>query len=289
MKLVSSTSAILLLFFAPTALAQSGSPRAWQQRIAVTIDLPVPIIALESANPFAIAVDQPPRLLSSTPPKKLDAQGTAVVAAYVDDKGDCLGGVPLELPFPGMTQTILDELKNVRFDPAKVGNKAVGSWVVLGLDIVGRIKESTVSGPAFELPDPASPPEPTPPLRAVPSGLLLTAPYEPLGSLTTFASPRRLKVKAPSQSADIPVRALVHITTSGRCDRFVPLNLESGLHVWLSAYLATWRLDPALLDDVPHEAWVVFSARAQLEISTLDSTGVKVIRNRSYEPPSTEP
>lgn len=289
MKFVSLTSAILLLCFAPTAHAQGGSPRAWQQRIAVTIDLPVPIVALESANPFAIAVDQPPRLLTSTPPKKLDVQGMAVVAAYVDTKGGCLGGVPLELPFPGMTQTILDELKNVRFDPAKTGDRTVGSWVVLGLDIVGRIKESSVGSPVFELPDPASPPEPTPPLRAAPSGLLLTAPYEPLSSLTAFASPRRLKVKAPSQDADIPVRALVHITSSGRCDRFVPLNLETGLHAWLSAYLATWRLDPALLDGAPHEAWVVYSARAQLEISTLDSTGVKVIRNRSYEPPSTEP
>jgi len=289
MKCAPFISAILLLCLASITHAQSGSPRAWQQRIAVTIDLPVPIVALESSNPFAIAVDQPPRLLTSTPPRKLDVQGTAVVAAYVGPKGDCLGGVPLDLPFPGMTQTILDELKNVRFDPAKTGDKPVGSWVVLGLNIDGRIKESSIGGPTFELPDPAAPPEPTPPLRAAPSGLLLRAPYEPQSSLTTFASPRRLKVKAPTQDADILVRALVHITSGGRCDRFVPLNIESGLHRWLSAYLATWRLDPALLDGAPHEAWVVYSARAQLKVSTLDSTGVNLIRNRSFEPPSTEP
>jgi hypothetical protein len=289
MKTASVTSAILLLCFAPTVFAQNGAPRAWQQRIAVEIDLPVPIVALESANPFAIAVDQPPRLLSSTPPKKLNVQGTAVVAAYSNTKGDCLGGLPLELPFPGMTQTIIDELKNVRFDPAKRGDKTVGSWVVLGLDIVGRIKESSVGGPTFELPDPSAPPEPAPPLRVAPSGLLLRAPYEPQSKLTTFASPRRLKVKAPGQDADIPVRALVHITSSGRCDRFVPLNMEPGLHRWLSAYLATWRLDPAQLDGAPHEAWVVYSARAQLKISSLDSNGVNVIRNRSFEPPKTKP
>ena len=289
MKLATFPSAILLLCLTPMAHAQSGPPRAWQQRIAVTIDLPVPIVALDPANPFAIAVDQPPRLLTSTPPKKLNVQGMAVVAAYVNTKGDCLGSVPLELPFPGMTQTILDELKDVRFDPAKTGDKTVGSWVVLGLDIVGRIKESSFGGPTFELPDPGAPPEPTPPLRAAPSGLLLRAPYEPQSSLTTFASPRRLKVKAPGQDADIPIRALVHITSGGRCDRFVPLNIEPGLHRWLSAYFATWRLDPAQLGGAPHEAWVVYSARAQLEISTLDSTGVKVIRNRSFEPPNTEP
>jgi len=288
MKLASITGAILLCF-APISHAQSGTPRAWQQRIVVEIDLPVPIVALESANPFAIAVDQPPRLLNSTPPRKLDIQGTAIVAAYVNTKGDCLGGVPLELPFPGLTKSILDELKGVRFDPGKIGDKSVGSWVVLGLDITGRVKESSVGGPTFELPDPAAPPDPAIPLRVAPSGLLLRAPYEPQSKLTTFASPRRLKVKAPGQDADIPVRALVHITAGGRCDRFVPLNLEPGLHRWLSAYLATWRLEPAQLDGAPHEAWAVYSTRAQLKLSGLDSTGVNVVRNRSFEPPRTEP
>ena len=284
MKLVSFVGLIVLVF-APLVHAQSGIPRAWQQRIEVEIDLPVPVVALESANPFAIPVDRPPQLLSSTPPKKLDVRGTAVVAAYVNAKGECLGSVPLRLPFPGMTKTILDEFKKVRFDPAKISDKSVGSWVVLDLDISGRIKESSVGGPTFELPDPASPPEPASPLRVAPSGLLLRAPYELQSTLTTFASPRRLKVKAPGQDADIPVRALVHITAGGRCDRFVPLNLEPGLHRWLSAYLATWRLDPAKLNGTPHEAWAVYTARAQLKISSLDSTGVKVVRDRSFEPP----
>lgn len=288
MKLASIVG-VVLLSMAPLVHAQSGTPRAWQQRITVEIDLPVPIVALESANPFAIPVDQPPRLVNSVPPKKLDVRGRVEVAAYVNPKGDCLGGVPLALPFPGMTKTILDELKAVRFDPGKRGETEVGSWVVLGLDINGRIKESAVGAPTFELPDPDAPPEPTPPLRVAPSGLLLRAPYVPQNQLTSFASPRRLKVKAPGQDADIPVRALVHITEGGRCDRFVPLNLEPGLHRWLSAFLATWRLEPAQRDGAPHEAWVVYTARAQLEISGLDSEGVKVLRDRSYEPPATEP
>lgn len=288
MKLVSIIGAVLL-FLASSVHAQSGAPRAWQQRIEVEIDLPVPIVELTSANPFSIEVDQPPRLLSSTPPKKLNIAGSAVVAAYSNPKGDCLGGVPLELPFPGLMTSILSELKGVRFDSAKIGDKAVGSWVVLGLDISGRVKESTVGSPTFELPDPAAPPEPATPLSIAPSGQLLRAPYEPQHTLTTFASPRRLRVKAAAQDADIPVRALVHITASGRCDRFVPLNLEAGLHRWLSAYLATWRLEPAQLDGEAHEAWVVYSARAQLKLSSLESTGVKVVRNRSFEPPPVKP
>ncbi len=288
MKLASIIG-LVLLCVAPLVHAQSGTPRAWQQRIDVEIDLPVPIVALESANPFAIPVDQPPQLLNSIPPKKLNVEGVAQVAAYVNPKGDCLGGVPLALPFPGLTTSILEEIKGVRFDPAKTGDGTVGSWVVLGLNIVGRVKESSVGAPTFELPDPASPPDPATPLRVAPSGLLVNAPYEAQSKLTTFASPRRLKVKAPGQDSDIPVRALVHITASGRCDRFVPLNLEPGLHRWLSAYLATWRLTPAQKDGAPHEAWAVWSARAQLKLSSLDSTGVTVLRDRSFEPPKTKP
>jgi hypothetical protein len=279
----------MLVIFAPIAHAQSGTPRAWQQRIDVKIDLPVPIVALESANPFAIDVDATPRLLSSTPPKKLDVGGKAVVAAYVNAKGECLGGVPLELPFPGMTTAILDEIKKTRWDAAKKGETAVASWAVVSLTFEGRIKESTIGGPTFELPDPNAPPEPAPPLRVVPSGRLVRAEYVPQSGVSTFASPRRLKVKVPGQDADIPIRALVHITEGGRCDRFVPLNLEPGLARWLSAFLATWRLEPALRDGAPHEAWVIYSARAQLAISNLDSDGLTVLRDRTFEPPRPEP
>lgn len=287
MKSAAITGVVLLCFALPVA-AQNGTTRAWQQRIDVPIDLPVPIERLASANPFAITVDEAPRLLASTPPKKLDVSGQAVVAAYVNADGECLGAVPLELPFPGMTTTILEELKGVRFDPATKGEDDVGSWVVIALDISGRIKESTVASPTFELPDVAAPPEPAEPLKVVPSGRLLRAPWVPQASITTFASPRRLRVKAPAQETDIPVRALVHITPGGRCDRFVPLSLETGLHRWLSAYLATWRLDPATLNGEPHEAWVIYSARAHLRLSSLDSDGVLVLRDRTFEPPAIE-
>jgi hypothetical protein len=268
--------------------AQQGAPRAWQQRIDVAVDLPVPVIGVESANPFAIAVDQAPQLTSSEAPRKLDVSGRAVVAAYVDAKGECLGGVPLELPFPGLTTDVLDEVTGERFDTARIGDREVPSWIVIGFDITGRVKESTVGTPSFELPDPALPPEPSEPLRVAPPGSLVRAPYEPQSSLTKLATPRRLRIRAPGQEVDIPIRALVHITAGGRCDRFVPLNLDSGLHSWLSAYLATWRLEPALLDGEPHDAWVIYSARAQLKLSSLDSTVTNVLRDRSFTPPSSD-
>jgi hypothetical protein len=288
MSRASVTVMVCLLGFglALPAEGEHGSNRAWQQRIEIEVDLPVPVVALDSANPFAIPVDSPPRLVASTPPKKLDVAGTLRLAAYIDAKGECRGTVPLALPFPGLATAVLEELKNARFDPATTGSTAVSSWVVLELPIIGRVKDSVVGAPTFELPDPAAPPEPPAPLSVAPPGSLLNADFVPQSSLSTLASPRRLKLKAPDQDADVPVRALVHVTASGRCDRFVPLDIESGLHSWLSAYLATWRLDPAMLDGAPHEAWVVISTRAQIEMSSLESTGITIVRDRSFEPPA---
>ncbi len=270
------------------AVAQQGTPRAWQQRIDVAVDLPVPVVELSSVNPFAIAVDQLPTLRASTAPRKLDVGGTTLVAAYVNAKGECLGGVPLELPFPGLTGAVLDEITGSRFDSARIGDREVASWVVIAFDIAGRIKESAIGAPNFELPDPELPPTPIDSLQVAPSGLLLRAPYERQSLLTKQATPRRLQVKSSSQDADVPIRALIHITSAGRCDRFVPLNLDSGLNSWLSAYLATWRLDPAQRGGEPHEAWLLYSARARIKLSGLDSTGVRVVRDRSFSPPGVD-
>jgi hypothetical protein len=275
---------VLLFVAVPSLFAQGGAPRAWQQRIGVEIALPVPLVTLEAANPFAIEVDQAPRLLSSTPPKKLDVSGRAVVAAYVNAKGECLGAVPIDLPFPGLTTPLLDALTGSRFDSATTDEGAVGSWVVLEIAMAGRVKESTVGSPAFELPDPTAPPEPTSAAQVAPSGLLVRAPFTPHDELKALASPRRLKVRADGREADVPVRALIHVTAEGRCDRFVPLSLESGLTSWLSAFISTWHLDPAERDGQPHDAWVVYSARAHLKLSVLESTSVRLLRDRSFEP-----
>ena len=80
---------------ATTAAAQSASSRAWQQRMDVEIPLPVPMVELLSVNPFAIIVDETPKVLQASAPRKVDIRGVATVATFVDAKGVCLGAVPL--------------------------------------------------------------------------------------------------------------------------------------------------------------------------------------------------
>lgn len=279
-------ASLLALLCAPTATAQSASVRAWQQRLELEIPLPVPVVELESVNPFAIAVDELPSLLQSDPPRKVDVRGLATVAAYVDARGECLGGVPLELPFPGLTAPIAQDLSGSRFDPATKGSTATASWVVLEISMEGRVKEAQVLDQSFEAPDPEAPPVPEAPLAMAPPGNLRSLGFTPRSELATEATPRRVRVKAPSREDDVQVRALVHVTENGRCDRYVPLELYEGLNAWFSAYLASWRVQPASLGGAPHEAWVIYTARLRVELTGLDSDTVRVVRDREYRPES---
>jgi len=266
------------------ATAQSASSRAWQQRLEVKIPLPIPMVELESINPFTANVDEPAVVLGSTAPRKVDVRGIATVAAFVDAKGECLGAVPLKLPMPGLTSSLVQELTGSRFDAATAGNSSRPSWVVIEIVMEGRVKEATVVDQVLEMPDPEVPPVPSKPVAMTPPGNLRNLKATPHDQLTTLATPRRIRVKAAGREDEIHLRALVHITEEGRCDRFVPLDLFDGLNPWVSAYLATWRVQPATVDGAATATWLVYSARVRMKLSGLDSTTFRVIRDREYSP-----
>lgn len=273
-----------VMFMAAGAAAQSASSRAWQQRLQVEIPLPVPMVELDPINPFAIEVDKAAAVLQSTPPRKTDVRGVASVAAYIDSKGECLGAVPLELPFPGLTSSFSLELTGSRFDPAMAGSAPQASWVILEIMMEGRVKEAVIIDHVLETPDPTAPPVPTVPVDMVPPGNLRSLKAAKHAQLSNLAVPRRIKIKAPGREDEVQIRALVHINESGRCDRYVPLDVYDGLNSWFSAYLATWRAQPGTLDGEPVAMWVVYSARVQMKLSGLDSVSARVVRDREYTP-----
>ncbi len=266
------------------AMAQSASSRAWQQRLEVEIPLPIPMVELESINPFTTDVDEPPVVLGSTAPRKVSVSGIATVAAFVDAKGECLGAVPLELPMPRLTSSPVQELTGSRFEAATAGTAPQPSWVVLEITMEGKVKEAVVVDQVLEMPDPKAPPVPDKTVAMTPPGNLRNLKATPHGQLTTLAAPRRIRVRAPGREDEIHLRALVHITEEGRCDRYVPLDVYGGLNRWLSAFLATWRVQPATVDGVATPTWLVYSARLQMKLSGLDSTSSRVVRDREYSP-----
>lgn len=269
---------------ATTAAAQSASSRAWQQRMDVEIPLPVPLVELLPVNPFAITVDETPKVLQASAPRKVDIRGAATVATFVDAKGVCLGAVPLELPVPGLTASLVEDLNGSRFDPAIAGGLPQPSWVVLEIGMEGKIKESEIVDQSLEMPDPETPSIPNQPVAMKPPGNLRNLKATPHTQLTKLAAPRRIKVSAPGRDDEIHIRALLHITENGRCDRYVPLELYDGLNTWFSGFLASWKIQPASLDGTPVAVWVEYSARVRMKMSGISSTTSKVVRDREYTP-----
>ncbi len=273
-----------VLLVATTAAAQSASSRAWQQRLEVEIPLPVPLVELEAVNPFSVAVDETPTLVQSTVPRRIDARGTATVAAFVDAKGSCLGAVPLALPVPGLTASLSEDLTSARFEPALAGSAPQPSWVVLEIVMEGKIKESEIIDQALEMPDPETPPVPSTAAAMKPPGSLRDLKATPHSQLGKLAAPRRIKVSAPGRTDEVHVRALVHINESGRCDRYVPLELYDGIDRWFSGFLASWRVQPATRNGEPVAVWVLYSARVKMEFSGFSSTTSRVVQDREFTP-----
>jgi hypothetical protein len=164
------------------------------------------------------------------------------------------------------------------------GTTAAPSWVVLEMTMRGKVKDAEVADPQLGLPDPGRPPGTSPPPQVSPSGSLLRLPAVAAAELTELATPRRVKIKAPGQQADVVLSALIHVTPAGRCDRFVPLDMPSGLERWLSAYLASWRLEPATFQESPSVAWLVYSGRVRMQLSSLQSNEPRVLTDRVYDP-----
>jgi hypothetical protein len=269
---------------ATTAAAQSASSRAWQQRMDVEIPLPVPMVELEAVNPFATAVDETPKVIQATAPRKVDIRGAAIVATFVDAKGICLGTVPLKLPVPGLTASLVEDLNGSRFDPAIAGGLPQPSWAVLEISMEGKIKESQIVDQSLEMPDPETPSTPNQPVAMKPPGSLRNLRATPQSQLTRLAAPRRIKVNAPGRDDEIHIRALVHVNENGRCDRYVPLELYDGLNPWFSGYLASWRVQPATRGGTPLAVWVEYSARVRMKLSGMSSTTSRVVRDHEYTP-----
>jgi hypothetical protein len=148
----------------------------------------------------------------------------------------------------------------------------------------GRVKESEIVDQTLVMPDPEKPPVPSQPVAMKPPGSLRNLKATPHAQLSRLAAPRRIKVSAPGRDDEIHIRALVHVTENGRCDRYVPLELYDGLNLWFSGFLASWRVQPATRDGAPVAAWVEYSARFRMKLSGVSSTTSRVVRDREYSP-----
>lgn len=251
--------------------------------------LPVPQVELAAANPFVAQVDEMPRLKTSTTPEKVDVAGQAIIAAYVTNQGECTGAVPLEIPFPGLVSSLISGVQDGKWEAAHSGDIPHSSWVVLAVNLESRVKEATILHQEFAFPDPQNPPAAIEPALPAPSGRLLSLRAAPHSKLSTLAMPKRIRVRAPSGERTASFQCLVHITPEGACDRYVPLIPNTGLDRWFSRYLGSWHLEAPVYEGQPTGVWLVYTARIRLRFSSFSSTSFRVLSDRDYPPPSTEP
>ncbi len=275
--------AVSLLSVASTS-AQDADKRAWQQRLSVRIPIAVPAAEVTAINPFSTRLSVVPELIQSTPPRKFDVRGTAVVAAYVDYRGECQGAVPLELPYSGVATFLVQEFEKTKFEAARRGQNYVPSWVVVSVPLETRVKEATIRNQGFELPDPELPAVPVGPTRMEPSGHLRTLPATNPSILTSKAAPRRFHFRTRPRTRNITIVSLVHVTAEGICDRYVPLEMDTGMKDWFEAFLGTWRFDAAKRGDESVDCWMTYTATVAIETSSIKSDGTRVLRDRVYSP-----
>ncbi|MCP4900248.1 MAG: hypothetical protein GY906_25025 [bacterium] len=267
-----------------TASAQDAGKRAWQQRLDVRIPITVPTIAVEANNPFSIQLDEAPKLLRSTVPKKVDVRGEALVAAYVDDRGGCLGAIPLEVPYAGISNLLVKELGKSRFDAARLGEGTVPSWAVVGVRLESRVKEATVRNQVFELPDPQVPNVPVGPTRMEAPGRLRNLPVSDPSALTSAAAMRRFRFRAAAKASDIVIVALVHVTAEGVCDQYVPLDMDAGMRTWFETFMGTWGFEPGSSGGQQVDCWMVYTANLAVEMSSIKANVARVLKDRTYSP-----
>lgn len=276
--------AALVALLTVAAAGFAAGPRAWQQRLDVQLPLAMPFLELEPVNPFFRAMDEPPRLESFRLPEDVDAFGTALVAVHVDAAGTCGEVVPLEVPFPGLATVLVAELRQARYEPARAGADAVPSWSVLEVEFSSRVESGRVVDQTLEPPDPAEPPTRFDPFAAAESERLGALPAADPATLTVRAAPKRVRARVPGREVVVGVRLLVRITPEGRCDRYVPLEMDSGLGAWVEGYLESWQLEPATAEGRPVEAWMTWTARLGLELGAVRSRELRVARERSFTP-----
>lgn len=191
---------------------------------------------------------------------------------------------PWSLPFRGLTQELVSESMETRFEPAKIGTQPQPSWVVLQVTLETKIRSSAVLDQQLEQASSETPPVPVQPARSYPAARLVNLPATSPQSLTSMALPRSMRVRASSREIGVPMRLLVHITETGRCDGFVPLEVDSGFLRWVSGFLGTWRLEPAVSGGQPVACWMIYTARVTIKHSSLSSTLVRVLSERHYDP-----
>ncbi|MFH1177492.1 MAG: hypothetical protein V1750_08800 [Acidobacteriota bacterium] len=275
---MSTRIAFALALLALPALGQ----KPWELRVDLPIAVPVELPAVPPANPFARPLLAIPAPTITPLREKFNASLPVLSAAYVDREGVCRRAVPVKAPLPGLGAEIQQALLETTFAPARSLGGVVATWLPVGFDLQGRIKEGQVLRLQPRAPDPGAPPLPEITAMPVADAADLALPATPVETLDQAPVPKRFRASLPGRTLRQGVVLLAEVTAEGRCSRVVFLRCPEALRAWLLGSMAAWTFKPGQDESGPVTAWVELEGEVSVTLSGLAAEGLKVFRQSLY-------
>jgi hypothetical protein len=229
---------------------------------------------LPAENPFGAALDAPAVLPVKPVIPKVLMSDEMYLAIRIDAKGKPVSFRKPRDPIPSLAADVQKSVSRWTFDPGKKGGQPVETWTVVKLDLSTEVdplkmeqvslspvtRETPIPTP-FEWPAAANWVEAQ---KAIPPSDE-TVPFD---QVDTPPSPRKTHWSADSYERPITVKLWVRVTTAGKVDRIVPIQVPDPFLIgYLKKGLASWTLRPARAGNASVESWNELAFSGEIDCS----------------------
>lgn len=220
------------------------------------------VARLPSDNPFGAAVDVPAAAPVKPTIPKIQITEEMYVAVHVDAKGKALGFKRVRDPIPSLAADTQKSLSRWAFDPPRKGGQPVDTWTSLRLDLsfeIDPLKVEQLAMTPITRETPIATPFEWPTAAAWLDSVRPTPPADgsvPLEQLDLPPTPRKYPWSADSLKRPITARLWVRVTSTGKVDKIVPIQIaDPFLIAYLKKGLSLWLFKPARIGTANVESW----------------------------------
>ena len=248
--------------------ASFGAP----QRIT---DTGVALVArLPADNPFGTAVDAPPALPVKPVIPKVVMADEMFLAIRVDAKGKPSVFKKVRDPFPSLAADIQKSISRWVFEVPKKGGQPVETWTFVKLDLsmeVDPLKIEQISLTSVTRETPIPTPFEWPATAAWLEAQKSVPPADgsvPVEQLDLPPPPKKNPWSADSFKRPITVKLWVRVTSAGKVDRIVPIQITDPFLVgYLKKGLSLWTLRPARAGNANVDSWNELTFTGEIDCS----------------------
>ena len=259
---------------APPADKAAAPPAALGAPLRINDTGTMLVARFPADNPFGAAVDVPASVPVKPAIPKVLMNDEMFVAVRVDSKGKAVGVKRVRDPIPSLAADTQKSLARWTFDPPKKGGQPVDTWTSLRLDLAFEIDPLKIEQLAL-MPITRESPIPAPfewPATAQWLESLTVAPPAdgsvPLEQLDLPPTPRKSPWSADSLKRPITAKLWVHITSAGKLDRIVPIQINDPfLIAYLKRGLGFVAFRPARTGTTNVDSWSEMTVSGTIDCS----------------------